>query len=98
MENLRLSSEMLENIVQRTLNELENGRTQIFQFAEAAREECTRVERVLEAVQFELQLTVENVEDLTTRFTTIRERLYEVNKEFHEYSEEKKRKHLRRSE
>lgn len=87
-----LSSEILENIVKRTLRELENGRAQIFEFAEAARKECVRTERVLQGIQLEIQKVIDDIEKLTMRFDRSREKLYEVNKNFAAYNEAEKAK------
>ncbi|NMB01627.1 MAG: histidine kinase, partial [Firmicutes bacterium] len=69
----------------------EEGRSQIFEVAEAARQECTRTEVLLKTVQAEMEQAILDVEELTRKFTLIRVRLLQTNRDFQEYSEEEKR-------
>lgn len=67
-----LSPKTLEDILQRARTALEEGRSQIFDVAEAARQECTRTEIVLQTVQAEMAQAIADVEDLTRKFARMR--------------------------
>lgn len=90
MKNKILSTKTLEDILQRTRGALEDGRTQIFEVAEAARQECTRTESVLNAVRLEMLQAISDVEDLTKKFNRIKVQLFKSNRDFQEYSEREK--------
>lgn len=87
-----LSTKTLEDILKRTRSALEEGRAQIFDVAEAARQECTRTEVVLQTVQSEMEQAIADVEDLTRQFAEIRVELLKSNRDFHDYSEEERRR------
>lgn len=87
-----LSTKVLEDILQRTRMALEEGRSQIFEVAEAAQQECTRTEVVLQTVQAEMEQAIAEVEDLTRRFAQIRVELLKSNRDYLEYSEAQKRR------
>ena len=87
-----LSTEALEQILKRTREALEEGRSQIFEVAEAARQECTRTEVVLQTVQAEMEQAIADVELLTKRFAQVRVELLRANRDFEDYSEEEKRR------
>lgn len=86
-----LSTKTLEAILQRTRGALEDGRSQMFEVADAARQECSRTEVIFNAVQLEMQQAILDVEELTLRFSRSRLELYKSNKDFQEYSEQEKK-------
>ncbi len=87
-----LSTKVLEDILERTRGALEDGRTQMYEVAEAARMECTRTEVIFQAVQAEMGEAISEVEKLTARFAQMRMQVFESNKNFQEYSEEEKKR------
>lgn len=87
-----LSTKMLEEILQRTRQALEEGRSQIFEVAEAAQEECTRTEVVLQTVQSEMEHAIVEVEELTRRFAVVRVELLRSNRDYEQYSEAEKQR------
>lgn len=91
MQNKLLTTKTLEDILQRTLSAIKDGRTEIYEVAEAAQEECNRIEEVLKTVRLEMNQAIYDEEELTKRFISIRHRLYKSNKEFESYSEEEKK-------
>ncbi|NLL42172.1 MAG: hypothetical protein GX251_02385 [Firmicutes bacterium] len=92
MGNKLLSTKTLEDILNKTRGALEEGRSQMYEVAEAARVECRRTEVVFKSVQAEMEEAIGEVEDLTRRFAQMRLELFQSNKDFQEYSEEEKRK------
>ena len=91
MDSKLLSTKILEDILNRTRGALEDGRTQIYEVAEAARLECSRTEVVFRSVQAEMGDAICDVEELTARFSQIRLELFDSNKNFQEYSEQEKK-------
>ncbi|MCK9525489.1 MAG: sensor histidine kinase [Limnochordia bacterium] len=87
-----LSTKTLEDILQRTLGALEDGQSQMYDVAQAARDECTRTEGLLNGVQAEIAEAISDVEALAARFARTKLDLFESNKNFHEYSEQEKRR------
>mgnify|MGYP001465346221 FL=1 len=87
-----LTTKMLEEILQRTRQALEEGRSQVFEVAEAAQEECTRTEVVLQTVQSEMEQAIVEVEELTRRFAVVRVELLRSNRDYGQYSEAEKQR------
>lgn len=87
-----LTTKMLEEILQRTRQALEEGRSQVFEVAEAAQEECTRTEVVLQTVQSEMEHAIVEVEELTRRFAVVRVELLRSNRDYEQYSEAEKQR------
>lgn len=87
-----LTTKMLEEILQRTRQALEEGRSQVFEVAEAAQEECTRTEVVLQTVQSEMEHAIVEVEELTRRFAVVRVELLRSNRDYGQYSEAEKQR------
>jgi two-component system sensor histidine kinase DegS len=87
-----LSTKTLEEIIKRTKGALEEGRSQIYEVAEAARVECSRTEVVYNAVQKEMSEAICEVEELTARFNQIRRELVESSKNFEQYTEQEKKR------
>ena len=85
-----LSVKTLEDILQRTRGALEEGRLQIFEVAEAARQECTRTEVVFKAVQKEMHQAISDVEALTKKFAEAKVKLFRSNRDFQDYTEHEK--------
>lgn len=88
MDNKLLSTKTLENILNSTIGALEDGRNQIYEVAEAAREECNRTEEILKAVRVEMHQAIIDVEGLERQFAKVRSHLYNANKNFENYSEQ----------
>lgn len=91
MREQMLSTQVLENILKETISALDDGRSQIFEVAEVAREERDRTEVVLKQVRLETHQAILLVEQLEKEFSQIRFRLYTVNKEFEDYGEKAKK-------
>lgn len=91
MKEQMLSTKVLDSILKETIAALEDGRSQIFEVAEAAREECNRTETTLKEVRLETQEAILLVEQLEREFNQARYRLYAVNKDFQDYGEKAKK-------
>ena len=91
MQSEFLSTKTVEEILKRTLNALEEGKTQMYDVAEAARHEHNRVQQNLDQVRSEIQQAIHDVENLERKFNHFRVRLYHVNKDYELYSDNEKR-------
>ncbi|SHI35195.1 Sensor protein DegS [Desulfofundulus thermosubterraneus DSM 16057] len=67
---------------------MENGRSQIFEIAEATQIECNRIQQELQQVIEELRKTIDQVDDLEIREKKARIHLMEVSRDFKRYREE----------
>ncbi|HHY10499.1 MAG TPA: histidine kinase [Firmicutes bacterium] len=87
-----LSTGALEKILEETLGALEDGRNQIYEVAETARQERDRTEETLNGVRQEMDQAIYDVEYLSRQFTLARQRLYNVSKDYDDYTEDEKRR------
>ena len=87
-----LSTKTLEEILRKTRMALEEGRSQVFEVAEAARTECSRTEAVLKSVQTEMEESIVEVEELTRRFTKVRVELLRASRDLQEYTDADRRR------
>ncbi|NLJ80757.1 MAG: histidine kinase [Firmicutes bacterium] len=86
-----LSANALKKILSKTLGALEESRGEIYEVAESARRECDRTEKMLNEVRREMHQAILDVEELGRRFKETRVLLYQVSKNYDDYSEEQKR-------
>ena len=93
-----LSTARLEAILRDTLNALEQGKNQMYDIAENARQECLRLQAELEHVQAEVSRAIRTVEVLEQRFQQARIRLYQMNRDFDQYTEQQKADSYREAE
>ncbi|AEG16228.1 histidine kinase [Desulfofundulus sp. TPOSR] len=78
----------LDRVIKDTLAAMENGRSQIFEIAEATQIECNRIQQELQQVMEELRKTIDQVDDLEIREKKARIHLMEVSRDFKRYREE----------
>ncbi|MFZ5595964.1 MAG: sensor histidine kinase [Bacillota bacterium] len=78
----------LDSIIKETISAIENGKRQVFDFAENARKEHNRLKSELEEVRKEVNAVVTEVDNLTIEEKKARARLAMVSKNFKKYSEE----------
>ncbi|MBM7581513.1 two-component system sensor histidine kinase DegS [Caldicoprobacter guelmensis] len=83
-----ISLEQLDEIVKKTIEALENGKKQIFEIAESARQEWKDLEAKLAELQGKVKEAVEEVEKLARLEKESRYRLMVVSKNFKLYSED----------
>ncbi|RKO66176.1 sensor histidine kinase [Desulfofundulus salinus] len=78
----------LDRVIKDTLAAMENGKSQIFEIAEATQIECNRIQQELQQVIEELRKTIDQVDDLEIREKKARIHLMEVSRDFKRYREE----------
>lgn len=82
------SIKLLDQILERTLKTLEQGKTEIFDIAENARKEAERVKSELEALKKETAEIIKQVDQMEIINKKARLRLLEVSRDFDYYAEE----------
>lgn len=86
VENISL--QQLDEIVKKAIEALENGKKQIFEISESARQEWKELEAKLEELQVKVKEAVEEVERLSLLEKKSRYRLMIVSKNFKLYNED----------
>lgn len=81
-------AKLLENIITKLIETIENSQEQIFDIAENARSEYARVQLELLEVKEQTQNIIKEVDAVTLADRQARYRLMEVSRDFHKYSEE----------
>lgn len=89
-ERALLSTARVETILRDTLKALEQGKNQMYDIAEHARQEYDRLKAELEQVQVDVGQAIRTVEALEQQFKHARIRLYQVSRDFQQYSEQDK--------
>ena len=84
----QIDTKLLDSIVKQTVTAIEQGKTQIFDIYEAARNEMENVRRDLERVKQETVDIILKVDDLERSERRARIRLVEVSKNFNVFSED----------
>lgn len=77
----------LDDVLKKTVTAVEGSKSQIFEIAEQARRESFSAREELEKVQREIKKIVDQNDELEKRFRASRQKLVEVSRQFHQYSE-----------
>lgn len=93
-----LSTERLESILRDTLQALEQGKNEMYNIAESARQEYDRLQAELEQLQTDVDQAIRTVEILEQKFKQARIQLYEVSRDFDRYTEQDKANAYREAE
>ena len=82
-----LSTARVEAVLRSTLTALEQGKSQMYDIAEQARNEYHRLQAELEQVKRAVSQAIRQVESLDRQFKQARVRLYELNRDFEHHTE-----------
>jgi two-component system, NarL family, sensor histidine kinase DegS len=85
--NLDFQADSIERVLQNATEAMENGKYQLFEISEAARQEHTALKKEMERVFQELDATIANVDRLEADYRRSRVRLVEVSRDFQRYTE-----------
>lgn len=88
MQNFKVSSSQMDEIINKTIKALDSGKKEIFEIAENSRKECKRLEEELEMLKLQVREASESIEKLEKDLKDSRRRLYLVNKEFGKFTQE----------
>lgn len=88
MQNFKVSSSQMDEVINKTIKALDSGKKEIFEIAENSRKECKRLEEELEMLKLQVRETSESIEKLEKDLKDSRRRLYLVNKEFGKFTQE----------
>ncbi len=83
-----IDSKKLDDIINRTIDAIDQGKTEIFEIAEMARAEYARVETQLIEIKEAAEQVIQQVDDKEKQFRHARIRLMEVSREFGLHSED----------
>ena len=78
----------LDKIVKKTIEAINNGKTEIYDIAESARRECKRLEEELKLLKEQVRELIDTVELLEAELKDSKRRLMLVNRNFSKYSQE----------
>lgn len=78
----------LDEIIHKTIEAIEQSKTEIFEIAEMARAEYARIEVQLAAIRVETKKIIQQVDEQDYQFLQARIRLMDVSRDFKNYSEE----------
>jgi two-component system sensor histidine kinase DegS len=79
---------MLDGVIEKTLETVEQSKYQIFEIAEQAREECEHLRQEIEKVKQEVIAAITKSDQLEVELRRARQRLSEVSRNFKQYTEE----------
>ena len=77
----------LDKVIKKTIKTIEEGREQIFDIAENAREELHKIKREIDEIRAKVIITIDRVEKLVKDEKSARVRLMNVSRDFSKYSE-----------
>ncbi len=87
MTNEIFKPENINVILSKTIEAIEESKEAIFEIAENARRECTKVKKQLEDIKQRIFHSMKEVEELEGQERNSRKRLIEVSKDFNKYKE-----------
>ena len=88
MTNISMKSAEINEILNKTIKAIEEGRQELFEILEAMRNECNRLKGELEQLQDRVRLLIQEVEVLENKEIISKRILSKVSKEFAIYTEE----------
>lgn len=89
---MSLDLSMLDGVIKKTIETVENGKYQIFEIVEQARQESEHLRHEIEQVKEEVNQVIENTDRLEREFRRSRQHLSVVSQNFKQYTEDDIRK------
>lgn len=89
---MSLDLSMLDGVIKKTIETVENGKYQIFEIVEQARQESEHLRQEIEQVREEVNQVIENTDRLEREFRRSRQHLSVVSQNFKQYTEDDIRK------
>lgn len=91
MSNYKVDIANLDRIVKRTIEAINNSKTELYEIAENARKECGRLRQELEYLRKRALQLINEVEFLEDELKQVKKQLMIINKNYDKYSEEESR-------
>ena len=88
MTNYKVDIANLDRIVKKTIEAINNSKTELFEIAENARKECERLRQELEELKERTVKLIDDVESLENELKQVKRQLMIINKNYDKYSEE----------
>src|SRR5690554_7138076 len=82
-----LSTAKVEAVLRSTLKALADGKSQMYDLAENARQECHRLKVELEQLKVDVNHAIRTVEILEKQFQRARNQLYQISRDYEQHSE-----------
>lgn len=82
-----LSTAKVEAVLRSTLKALADGKSQMYDLAENARQECDRLKVELEQLKVDVNHAIRTVEILEKQFQRARNQLYQISRDYEQHSE-----------
>ncbi len=92
MANYRVDLANLDNVIKRTIEAISSSKTELYEIAEGARDECRRLEEELEHIKELISETTESVELLEEKLKESKKHLMLVSKYYDKYSEDERKR------
>lgn len=89
---MSLDLSMLDGVIKKTIETVENGKYQIFEIVEQARQESEHLRQEIRQVREEVNQVIENTDRLEREFRRSRQHLSVVSQNFKQYTEDDIRK------
>jgi len=86
--NYKVDIANLDRIVKKTIEAINNSKTELFEIAENARKECERLRQELEELKERTVKLIDDVESLENELKQVKRQLMIINKNYDKYSEE----------
>jgi len=91
VKNSKFDSNSLEKIVKKTIDAIDNCKTELYDFAESARKECKCLESELQALQLQIHEHTKKVEELEALLKESKRKLAYTSQNYYRYSQEELR-------
>jgi two-component system sensor histidine kinase DegS len=88
VSNTKLDFNKLDSIIKRTIEAINNSKSEIFDIAESARNECKALESEMRQLKEQVKELVKKVAEIEIELQESKRKLMYVNKNFHKFSQE----------
>lgn len=88
MTTIKIDVAKLDKIIKKTIEAINNSRSEIYDIAESARRECKKLEQELADLKEQVQVTISSIEVIESDLKEAKRRLLLVNKNFEKYTQD----------
>lgn len=88
MTGYKVDFARLDNIIKKTIEAINNSKTEIYDIAESSRRECKKLEEELNSLKQQSKQLIEEVEALELKLKASKQKLMLANKNFSNYTQE----------
>lgn len=88
MAGIKIDIVKLDNIIKKTIEAINNSKTEIYDIADSARRECKRLDEELKQLKVHVKDLIESVERIEEELRESKRKLMVVNRNFSKYTQE----------